>query len=200
MLMAVLLMIPTILILGPGAGAVLALSSGFSTAEAILAVSLIHVGLVPVWFGIFELLRYTIRYERRVLRKFLRYGKIERSLRSASRANLIEFERRVGQLGLGLGTAVFTFIFGISWAALVALALNVKRRTIFISIALGALASGIFWSAAFAGLGVLVPNLWAMYILGFVVTLWFMTYSRRKERRVIQEMSRTLRKIGADRS
>lgn len=197
MLVTILLMIPTIFILGPGAGAVLALTSGFPALETAIAVSLIHVGLVPVWFCVFQLVGYTVRYEMRVLNKFSRYGKIGRSLRRAARSNLKEFERRVGQLGLGLGTVVFTFIFGISWAALIAFILNVRRGTVFLSIALGAFASGIFWSAVFAGLSDLVPNLWVMYVLGLALTAWFMTYSRRKERRVIEEMSDTLGKIGA---
>jgi uncharacterized membrane protein len=197
MIITILSIIGAVFLLGPGAGAVLALSNGFSVLETTAIVCAIHVGLVPVWFGIFELLGYTLRYERRIVSRFSEYGKIGRRLRAAARANLKEFERRVGQLGLGLGTVVFTFLFGISWAAMIAFILNIKRETIFLSVAIGALASGLFWTAVFAGLGWFIPNLWVVYILGMVLAVWFMTYSRNRERRIVDEMAKSLKKIGA---
>jgi len=197
MWITVLLTIPVVFLFGPGAGAVLALSNGFSPFETALLVSLIHVGLVPVWFGIFEILGYVIRYRRRIMDKFSKHGKLGRSLKRTAKSNIREFEKRVGQLGLGIGTLVFTFIFGVSWATLMAFVLDIKKETIFISVSAGALVSSIFWTAVFSGLKWFVPNLWLVYVIGFVLIPCFMMYNKEKERKVVEEISRTLSKIGA---
>ncbi|MEM2878749.1 MAG: hypothetical protein QXG10_04330 [Candidatus Hadarchaeales archaeon] len=195
MLTTILIMIPAIFLLGPGGGAVIALSKGIPPAETMLLVSAIHAGLVPVWFGIFELIHYTLRYNKRIIDMISRRVKIGRKITKNANSNIQEFERRVGQWGLGLGTVAFTFVFGISWAALIAYMMNIKERTIFLSVTAGAIASAIFWTAVYSGLTWLVPNIWMVYVAGLIMALGVMTYNSGKERRVVEEMAKSLDKI-----
>jgi len=165
--------------------------------ETALAVSAIHLALVPVWFGIFELLRYSLRYENRFIAKFVKYGG-ERSgrFRAAARSKIQDFERRIGQWGFGLGVVGFTFLFGVSWAALAAFLLNIKKETIAASVAVGAVASSIFWTFVFARFSEYAPSPWVIYIIGTVVTFAIVGHKKIHERKLIREMSKSLRKLG----
>lgn len=183
--------------LGPAGGVSFAFTQGVPTLETAIAVSAIHLALVPVWFGIIELLKYSLRYEDHFVTKFVKYGG-ERSkrFRAAAKSKIQEFERRVGQWGFGLGVVGFTFLFGVSWAALAAFLLNIKKETIVASVAVGAVASSIFWTFVFAGVVGFVPNPWVIYIIGAVVTFAILGHKKIHERKLIREMSRSLRKMG----
>lgn len=184
-------------ILGPGGGISFALAQQIPALETALAVSAIHLALVPVWFGIFELLRYSIRYEDRLIAKLLKYsGERSRRLRAAAMAQLREFERRVGQWGFGLGVVGFTFLFGVSWAALAAFLLNIRKKTFMASVAVGSVASSIFWALIFAGFAGYVPSPWLIYVIGAALTFALVGHEKIRERRLIREMSRSLKKLG----
>ena len=184
-------------VLGPAGGVSFASTQEIPALETALAVSAIHLALVPVWFGIFELLRYSLRYENRFITKFVKYGG-ERSgrFRAAARDKIQDFERRVGQWGFGLGVAGFTFLFGVSWAALAAFLLNIKKETVVASVAVGAVASSIFWTFVFARLSEYAPSPWVIYLIGTVVTFAIVGHKKIHERKLIREMSRSLRKLG----
>jgi len=184
-------------VLGPAGGVSFAFTQQIPALETALAVSAIHLALVPVWFGIFELLRYSLRYENHFITKFVKYGG-ERSgrLRAAARDKIQEFEQRVGQWGFGLGVFGFTFLFGVSWAALAAFLLNIKKETMVASVAVGAVASSIFWTFVFAQLSEYAPSPWVIYLIGTVMTFAILGHKKIRERKLIREMSRSLRKLG----
>ncbi|MEM4188595.1 MAG: hypothetical protein QXN56_05520, partial [Candidatus Hadarchaeum sp.] len=111
-------------------------SQGLSILETALLVSLVHAALVPIWFIILEAIRYRLIYENRLVKRIAlsAWIKSER-LRASLEKNTREFERRVGQRGFGIGVVAFTFTFGVSWAVLAAVLLNIKKSTIIYSIA-----------------------------------------------------------------
>jgi len=184
-------------VLGPAGGVSFAFTQQILPLETALAVSTIHLALVPVWFGIFELLRYSLRYENHFITKFVKYGgERSRKFRAAAKDKIQDFERRVGQWGLGLGVVGFTFLFGVSWAALAAFLLNIKKETIVASVAVGAVASSIFWIFVFARLAEYTRNPWVFYLIGTVVTFAIVGHKKIHERKLIREMSRSLRKLG----
>lgn len=196
MLTALWLILITFL-LGPAGGVSFAFTQQIPALETALAVSAIHLALVPVWFGIFELLRYSLRYENRFIAKFVKYGgERSRRFRAAARSKIQDFERRIGQWGFGLGVVGFTFLFGVSWAALAAFLLNIKKETIAASVAVGAVASSIFWTFVFARFSEYAPSPWVIYIIGTVVTFAIVGHKKIHERKLIREMSKSLRKLG----
>lgn len=184
-------------VLGPAGGVAFAFTQEIPALETALAVSAIHLALVPVWFGIFELLRYSLRYENHFITKFVKYGGARsRRFRAAAKEKIQEFERRVGQRGFGLGVVGFTFLFGVSWAALAAFLLDIKEKTVIVSVAVGAVASSLFWTLVFAWLADYAPSPWIIYAIGTVLTIAVISHKKIRERKLIRAMSRSLRKLG----
>ena len=196
MLTALLLILITF-VLGPAGGVSFAFTQQIPVLETALAVSAIHLALVPVWFGIFEILRYSLRYENHFITKLVKYGGEKSTrFRAAAKDKIQDFERRVGQWGFGIGVFGFTFLFGVSWAALAAFLLNIKKETMVASVAVGAVASSVFWTFVFARLSEYAPSPWVIYLIGTVVTFAIVGHKKIHERRLIREMSRSLRKLG----
>jgi uncharacterized membrane protein len=195
--MTLLSLIVITFVLGPAGGVSFAFTQQIPVLETALAVSAIHLAFVPVWFGIFELLRYSLRYEDHFIAKFVKYGG-ERSkrFRATAMAQIQEFERRVGQWGFGLGVVGFTFLFGVSWAALAAFLLDIKKETIMASVAVGAVASSLFWTLVFTCFAGYAPSPWLIYAIGAVLTFAVISHKKTRERKLIREMSRSLRKLG----
>ena len=191
-------LIPITFVLGPGAIA-FAFSQGLSTIETAIAVSAIHAALVPVWFGIFRLIKYEIYYKDRFVYNILKKVKASKKLGRAVDSELQEFERRVGQRGFFVGVVGFTFLFGITWAALGAYFLNIKKRTIMTAIAVGAIASSLFWTLVFAEFVGFMPSPWVLYIIGTVVVFVILGHKKLHERKLLREMSQSLKKLIYDR-
>lgn len=184
-------------LLGPTGATAFAFSQGLSTVETAAAVSIIHLALVPVWFGFFEMIKYSLRYEKHIVTKLVMYcGERSSRVRGAAKGKIQEFEHRVGQWGFGLGVIGFTFLFGVSWAALAAFMLDIKKETIVASVAVGAVTSSLFWTFAFAGLVGFVPSPWVLYLIGTVLTFAIVGHMKLHERKLIREMSKSLRKLG----
>jgi uncharacterized membrane protein len=196
-LLTALWLILITLVFGPAGGISFAFTQGISVLDTALAVSAIHVALVPFWFGIFEIIGYGLRYENHITSQLTKRVEVKsRRLRIAIRGKIQEFERRVGQWGFGLGVIGFTFLFGISWAALGALLLNIRKRTIIVSVAIGAVVSSVFWTIVFAEVVEFLPNPWVIYLIGTAVTFAIVGHKKIHERKLIREMSKSLRKLG----
>jgi len=178
-------------ILGPLGSVPYCFSNGLSVLETAVLISIIHTALVPVWFAILELVRYRLIYENRLVKRITR-GAWSRSqkIRSSIEKNTREFERRVGQKGFGLGVVAFTFTFGVSWAALAAVMLNIKKSTIIYSIAVGAVASSIFTSLTLWTVGYLLPRPWLLYLVGAAIVLGIFGYQKYREHKVLHEFSK----------
>ncbi len=180
---------------GPFGSIPYAFASGLSTIDTAILVSTVHAALVPIWFGILELTKYGFLYENRLTSKIAktalnRSKKFQSSIKRAMR----DFERRIGQRGLGIGVIGFTFMFGVFWAALVAVLLNIKRNTMMVSIAIGAVISSVFWTFVFAGFVGFLPSPWLIYLVLVIVTLLIFGYKKIRERRVLREISRVIKK------
>lgn len=185
----------TTLFLGPAGGAAFAFEQGVSPLETVIAISAIHIALVPIWFGIFKFIKYELQYKKRFVRNIL--GKTRsRKLKLAIDRNFQEFERKVGQFGFGVGVVGFTLLFGIFWAVLGAYLLNVKKRTMMMAVTIGAVTSALFWTLAFAVLVGSLPNPWVLYLIVTILTFALIGHKKLNERKMLREMSGSLRKLG----
>lgn len=195
MITAVLLFLLTFAF-GPAMGASFCLAEGFSPWETAVLVSVIHLILVPIWFWIFRFLKYEFFYKRRVMEKVGVRARITKKIESIVEENLRGFEcgRRRWYLGTGLFT--FAFIMGVSWAALVASLLNIRTSTIFPSVAAGAVAASLFWTAALSGIMPFLPQTWMIFLVTGVITFALLTHGKIKESKSIREMSKALKKLG----
>jgi fatty acid desaturase len=95
-----------------------------------------------------------------------------------------------------LGTAVFglTFLFGVAWAALIAILLKIERAAIMLAVAAGAVASGIFWTLALAGVVGFLPEPWMLYLILGLATFAMLTHGKLHERKMLREVSKTLKR------
>jgi uncharacterized membrane protein len=196
-LITLLWLVPITFVLGPVGAIAFAFSQGLSTLETAIAVSAIHVALVPVWFGIFGLIKYELCYKNRFVCSVLKKAKASKKLGRAVDNGLRDFEQKVGQRGFFVGVVGFTFLFGITWAALGAYLLNIKKRTIMTAIAVGAIASSLFWTFVFVEFGGFLPSPWMLYAIGTVAVFVILGQSKLHERKLIREMSKSPRKPGA---
>jgi uncharacterized membrane protein len=179
-------------ILGPAGAVPFALNS-MSTLETAFAVGSINAILVPMLFVLLEVIDYSRRYHDRVVSRILTYAlKKSRGFRSEASKRVIEFERRVGQVGFGLGMIGFSFLFGNVWASVGAYLLNLKKATMITSIAIGAFASSIFWTLAFKGVVSFLPSPWILYAILAGTTFGLLAYEKIRERRLYRELHRKI--------
>jgi len=181
---------------GPAMGASFCLASGLSPSETALAVSAVHLLLVPVWFAIFRFLKYELLYRRKVFEKFARRTKLTAKVESLLMENIRSFERGLRRWCLGTGLFLFTFMMGVSWSALLASLLNIRVSTIFLSVAAGALASSLFWTATLSGVMPFLPETWMIYLVTGVITLGLLLHGKVRESKAVREMAKSLRRLG----
>ncbi len=191
----ILLLIAFTFAFGPAMGAAFCLAEGFSIPETAFAVSAVHLALVPVWFAIFRLLKYELFYRRKVLEK-LGGPKLTQKIESVIAENLRVFERGRRRWCLGTGLFLFTFMMGVSWSALLASLLNIRVSTIFLSVAAGALASSLFWTAALSGVMPFLPETWMIFLVTGVITLGLLLHGKVRESKAVREMAKSLRRLG----
>ena len=190
-----LLVIGLTFLFGPLGSIPYSFSQGLSLVETAVLVSVIHVALVPIWFAILQLIRYRLIYESRLVKMIAtRAWTRSKRIRSGIETNVREFERRVGQTGFGLGVIAFTFTFGISWAVLAAVLLNIKRSTIIYSIAVGALASSVITTIALGTVGALLPSPYLLYVVGLIVILAIFGRQKYRERKLLREIAKQNKK------
>lgn len=182
-----------IFVLGPAGAIPYALAQGLTPLETAATVSVVHVLLVPVWFGIFTVVKYDDLYHWRLTSQLIKGGK---KLGFDLKEIIQEFERRSGQLGFGLVVVGFTFLLGVSWAALGASILTINKRTIFASIAVGAVASAIFWTVAFSGALGFLPSPWVLYLITGLLTLFWILNKKLHYQKVVSEMHKSLGTLG----
>lgn len=193
--MSIIGLVALTLLMGPFGSIPLAFAQGMSTVDTAIAVSIIHAALVPVWFGFFEFIGYSMRYKNRIVSRVMGYATTKsKSFRTNIDAYIQKFERRVGQFGFALGVIGFTFLVGVSWAALCAYVLNVKKKTIIASIAVGAVISSVFWTFVFAGIVGALPSPLTLYLILIAATLAFLIYKKVRERKLLRKIFRPLLK------
>jgi hypothetical protein len=193
---AILWFIGITFLLGPMAGAAYAMANNVPALETAAAISLIHVLLVPVWFAIFRLMRYEFRYYQRTVGKLSGTAKLTKRIEKIAQKGLLDFERRFRRWSFGTAVFGFTFMFGVSWAALLASVLNMEMSTIFVSVAAGAVASSIFWTFVVFSFGGFLPETWMIYLVVGVLTLMMLAHGKIRERKYLHEMSKSLKKMG----
>ena len=193
--MSIIGLVALTLLLGPFGSIPFAFAQGMSTFDTAIAVSIIHATLVPVWFGVFEFIGYSMRYKNRIVSRVMGYATTKsKSFRTNIDAYIRKFERRTGQFGFALGVVGFTFLVGVSWAALCAYVLNIKKKTIIASIAVGAVISSIFWTLVFAGIVGVLPSPLVLYLILVGVTFAFLIYKKVRERELLRKIFRPLLK------
>jgi len=181
---------------GPAGSVPFALAHGISPLEAALTIGAINAAMVPMLFALFEIINYSRRYHDRVVSKILAFA-LEKSkgFRIEAAKRVTKFEHRVGQVGFGLGVMGFSFLFGNVWASAGAYLLNLKKATIIISIAMGAVASSIFWTLAFIGAVGFLPSPWILYIILTGATFSLLIYKRIRERKLYRKLSHEIHRV-----
>lgn len=176
-------------LLGPAGSVPFALTHGMSPLEAALVIGTINAAMVPMLFVLFEAIDYSRRYHDRVVSKILDFAlKKSKGFRNEASKRVMEFEQRVGQFGFGLALMGFSFLFGNVWASAGAYFLNLKKATMIISIAIGALTSSIFWTLAFIGTISFLPSPWILYAILTGATFSLLVYKKIGERKLYRKL------------
>ncbi|MFN4133939.1 MAG: hypothetical protein ACK4GQ_06210, partial [Candidatus Hadarchaeales archaeon] len=177
-------------VMGPVAGASYALANGMSPLATTITVTLFHLILVPIWFLIFRVLRYeALRFARVVGRGW------EKKLLGTVEKKFKELEERMSGLGFGVAVFLFTLLFGVSWAALLASVLNIRTSAIFPAVTAGAVVSSIFWSIALSGIVGFLPDPVFVYLVVLLVAVIFATHGKLSEKKLVKELAQSLRVI-----
>ena len=147
--------------------------------------SLVYILPLPFIFQAYEYGgHYKKYYSDGIFKKF---SKMTRSQITEVISNGYEiqtaFEQRLGHLGFYLAISVFTFLFGIFWAALFAYMLKVKRTDAIISIAIGVIVGDAFWLIVTLNM---LPMRTPLEVLFYVVLLSLLVYGRKREMEAIK--------------
>lgn len=160
-------------------------SMHLSPALVYVYLSLVYILPLPLIFKAYEYGgHYTKYYSDGIFKKF---SKMTRSQITEVMSNGHEiqeaFEQRLGHLGFYLAISVFTFLFGIFWAALFAYMLKVKRTEAIFSIAIGVFVGDAFWLIVTLNL---LPMRTPLEILSYLVLLFLLIYGRKREMEAIK--------------
>lgn len=182
--------------LGPIVSIPYGLNLGLSPTKIFIILSILYITPLPILLKIFEFGGHHKKiYRKTIFTKFSEVTKknIEDVMEVGDEIKE-KFEEKLGYLGFYLAIALFTFLFGIFWAAFFAYLLKVKRKRAILSIALGVLIGNTFWLLI---ISCYRPIPIEIYLLIALLIIPLLIYGRRREIQVIRWVaSRTrIRKI-----
>jgi uncharacterized membrane protein len=154
--------------------------------------SLLYITPLPVLFKIFEFGgRHRELYRKTIFKKIARITDrhIADVMEEGDRITDI-FQQRLGHLGFYLSIIVFTFLFGVFWAAFFSYILMVNRERAVFSISLGVVLGNIFWL-------VLVEHfknsITPIEMIAVAITIPLLIYGSRREMKVMREIASRLK-------
>lgn len=183
--------------LGPAVGASYALANGVPAIDTAVYISLLHLALVPVWFAIIHFARYEFRRHDAFMRR-MAGEKMTKKIEKRIEDGLEQFRAKLSRWSLGTAVFGLTFLFGVSWAAMIAILLKIESLAIMPAIAAGAVASSVFWTVALAGTLGFLPDERMLYIVFGIITFALLTHGKMYERKMLGEVSGSLKEIGID--
>lgn len=165
-----------------------------SPLEIFFALSVLYILPIPFLFKFFEFGgKHRELYRKTIFKKVSKITneQIDDIMDKGDRITKI-FQQRLGHLGFYLSIVIFTFLFGVFWAAFVSYILMVKRKRAIFSIAVGATLGNIFWLLLIEHFkGIITP----IEMIAIAVLIPLLVYGSKREMEVIKEIAAKL-KIG----
>ncbi len=165
-----------------------------SPLEIFFALSILYITPIPFLFKFFELGgRHRELYRKTLFKKVSRITdeKVDDVMKMGGKITRM-FQQRLGHLGFYLSIVLFTFLFGVFWAAFVSYILMVKRKRAIFSISVGAILGNIFWLFLIEHfMGFITP----IEMITIAVLIPLLIYGSKREMKVIKEIVAKL-KIG----
>jgi uncharacterized membrane protein len=179
---------------GPGAAVPYGIYDlGLDPLTVFTYLTIMYLAPMPLFFWLFESEAYYRRlYRGSILQKFSRITKKQiKDLTALGDEIQEKFEERLGHLGFYLAISVFTFLFGVFWAALFAYLLKVERRKAVLSISAGVLVCNSFW--------LLISYVWPLKtpleLAAFVLLFSLLIYGRDREIRVMKKVASRIKAL-----
>lgn len=179
-------------------GPVIAIPYGLRTlllspTQLFLLLTAIYIFPLPLIFKLIEFGGYHKRLYRGGI--YERFSKITnkkvREITNIGDEITKAFEKKLGHLGFYLAISIFTFLFGIFWAAFFSYLLRVKRKGAITSIALGVILGDIFWiSVIYYSLPLMSTELILLLLI-----IYLLIYGRKREIKVVRGMVSRLKLI-----
>jgi uncharacterized membrane protein len=143
---------------------------------------------IPILFWVFEHgKRYRELYRMKIFRKIAAVTDetMEEIIAKGDKITGM-FEEKLGHLGFYLSIVVFTFIFGVLWAAVLSYILAVNRRMAVVCISAGVIVGNIFW--------LFLIEYFRDYVtpagmIAVAISFPLLLYGSRRERSVIREVA-----------
>jgi uncharacterized membrane protein len=158
-----------------------------SPLEIFIALSILYIAPIPLLFKFFELGgKHRKLYRKTILKKVSKVAgeQIDEVMGIGDRITEM-FKERMGHLGFYMAIVIFTFLFGVFWAAFVSYALMIKRKRAIFSISVGAIFGNIFWLVIVEHfMGFMKP----VEIIAVAILIPLLIYGSRREMRVVREI------------
>ncbi len=157
--------------------------------------SLLYILALPVIFKALELGGHKKIYKTRIIRKICKSCEIKAEeeverVKNSGDQLVRYFQKKLGHLGFYLAISLFTFLFGIFWAAALSYLLKVKRKRAVLAITIGILVGDLFWvSVIFYSLPLLNTQ-----IIVLLVIAYLLLYGRKREIAIMKKVGRKMLK------
>ncbi len=154
--------------------------------QIFLALSILYILPMPFLFKLFEFGdRHSRLYKKTILYKVsaITNERIDNMTDMGDKITDM-FQQRLGHLGFYLAIIVFTFLFGVFWAALSSYILMVERKRAMISISLGAVLGNVFWLVI---LEHFKDSITPIEMIAVTLSVPLLVYGSKREMRVIRE-------------
>lgn len=158
--------------------------------EIFLYLSLLYLAALPLIFKAFEFFKHKKIYRENLINKICKIcnikakEEIEKVMEKGN--DLIEnFEKRVGHLGFYIAISIFTFLFGIFLASILAYLLKVKMSRAILFISLGVILGNLFWILVISYSLPIIQSEFALIIFIFA----FLLYGKKREIEILKKIS-----------
>ncbi|MEM2918232.1 MAG: small multi-drug export protein [Candidatus Altiarchaeota archaeon] len=158
--------------------------------EIFLYLSFLYLAALPLIFKIFEFFRHKEIYEESIIRKICRVCDIKakeeiEKVRKTGNVLIENFENKLGHLGFYVAISIFTFLFGIFLASILAYFLKIRKDRAMLCISIGALIGNFFWVLVIT---YSLPRLQSEFTL-ILFILAFLLYGKRREIEILRKVS-----------
>jgi uncharacterized membrane protein len=160
------------------------------------SLTLLYLAAIPLIFKFLELGGHRKIYRGSILKKICKTCGIKAEeevdrIRKTGDDTISYFEKKLGHLGFYFAISVFTFLFGIFWAAIFSYFLKVKRKRAVLAISSGIVFGNFFWVLV---ISYSLPMIKTEIIL-LLVVIYLLIYGRKRERDIMRKLGRKFKFI-----
>lgn len=161
-----------------------------SPLEVFTYLSLLNILPLPLLFWFFDFGRSREIYRMRIIRRIskLTSFRFEEVVSEGDRITTM-FEERLGHIGFYFSISLFTFVFGVFWAAVLSYFLAVNRKIATLCISAGVIVGNVFWLMMIEFFREYLTYSSIMFIGLFML---FLAYGSRQEMKVLKEIASKL--------